>query len=186
MRNLLNPLSTLLSFVYVLTLYVMTDGFSHDVIEGFGLSLWLLLINGYAVMQLPGLNAKKQEKHQDVFRQQFFIMTFVFFMSSLVNTLIHHSNADFKGWWIFYINFFYLVGALFSFVYCFISYLFSQNSARYTYRFGLFSFVSLVLLTCISPLANDRGLCSTLAFLLAVHFILCGMEMIKKRTNRLD
>ncbi|RUR17670.1 hypothetical protein ELY21_11020 [Legionella sp. km535] len=185
MINLLNPFSTLLFFVYVLTLYVMTEGFTHDVIEGFGLSIWLLLINGYAVMQLPGLNAKKQKKHQDVFRQQFFIMTLVFFLSSLVNTVIHHNNADFKGWWIFYINFFYLVSLLFSFLYYFISYLFSQNSALYTYLFALFFFVPLVLLTRIPPLANDRGLCSFLAFLLTVHFILCGRGMIKNRMNRL-
>lgn len=181
-----NNYTAALLFLYICTLYFMTDRFSHQVIEEFSLSLTLVLINLLAAKHLYYLNTQKQLMQIHFIRHQFIVMTLIFFISSLVITLIHHTNADYKGWWVFYINFYYLIGVIYSSLYCFISYLFSQNSAKYTYSFALFSLVLMVLLTCIKPLANDRGLSSILFFLLAVHFILIMSIKIKKRITLLN
>ncbi len=186
MKHFFNSYTALLLFLYACTLYIMTDRFNHQGIEAFGLTLFLFVVNLGATIQIHHLNNEKQKRHQNFIRYEFIVMSLVFFISSLVITLIHHNNADVKGWWVFYLNFYYLIGVIYSSLYCFISYLFSQKSARYTCSLALFSFALLVLLTCISPLANDRGLCNTLVFLLTVHFILCVREMIKKRVSRLD
>ena len=175
----LNNYTLALLFLYGCTLYFMTDRFGHQVLESFSLSLTLVIINLLAVARVYYLNAQGQLMHIHFIRHQFIVMTLVFFISSLVITLIHHTNVDYKGWWVFYINFYYLIGVLYSSIFCFISYLFSQNSARYTYFFALISLVLLVLLTCITPLANDSGLSSTLVFLLVVHFILSASSTIK-------
>lgn len=181
-----NHYTATLLFLYVCTLYCMTDKFSHQVMEDFSFSLSILIINLLAAMYLYYLNTEMQLMFKHFIRHQFIVMTLVFFISSLVITLMHHTNADYKGWWVFYINFYYLIGMIYSFIFCFISYLCSQNSARYTHFFALFSGVLLVLFTCLSPLANDRGLRSILALLLTAHFILCVSFAIKNRINRFD
>ena len=119
-----------------------TDGISF---EGFFQALPLIILMVYwceksaRYMKQPECNLKRRE----LFKRDFFILSFSFFWACLISLIFAYNNSDAKGWWSLIIYFITLYGLFFSLIFSIIA-LLIKNHKIYTMTF---SFLILLLVS---------------------------------------
>lgn len=92
----------------------------------------------YSIKQ-PELNLKNAE----LFKRDFFILSFSFLLACLISLIFSYDNSDAKGWWVLIIYFITLYGLFFSLVFSIIA-LLIKNHKIYTM---IFSFLIIALVS---------------------------------------
>lgn len=101
-------------------------------------------------IQQPEVNLKKTE----IFNRDLFILSFSFFLASLISLLFAYDNSDARGWWILIICFLTFYGLCFSLIFSTIA-LLIKNHKIYTM---IFSFLIIVLVSLGGFFPHDISL----------------------------
>ncbi len=141
----LNGYSWAIIVAYIGAIIAMQYPVSHGFLENFvqTLSLAIIMIfwceQSAFLLQQPECNLKKIE----LFRRDLWLLSFSFFIASLISLWFAHNNSDVKSLWPVGIYFITLVGYCFSVIFSIIA-LFIKNHKIYTISF------SCLIITVIS------------------------------------
>lgn len=187
----LNGFSLFIIIAYLSASCVMEYCSPHILWEGIYISLPLICIFIYWSGTINHLITRtdSQLTQGDVFRRDFFLITYSFLLATIFSLLFQYDNSDVKGWWPFIMYLFTLYGLVFATLFSLIA-LMITNHKVYSVIFSLLIFF-IFLFSKYWPhdfnvfyIGEVNSFAVIYFGLICVHLILCSSyKLYKFATN---
>ena len=149
----LNKYSWLLIVVYILASYVMGSFYRTNFLQGFFISLPLVMLVIFLCQISADLTISASKKHHstNMFIKNILLITYCFLFGSILFVIFNRNNPDVGGWWPLFLYVMYFYGLIFSLIFSLISYCLNYYNLTYNSFFYAMIILSLSILKIFPP-----------------------------------